>query len=417
MSLFSMDPPSPRANGDDEDELGLDQSYSESALASPMSISYQDADPKEAIDLGATTTTMDTSMQSSSVSPSSSPRITSHLSEEAQRLLQVVNDPSSNSQIRLTYSVAQEMNSRKLWRFYLSEEEHAIFEAALASVETWQSFISLDPTFQSQIDTLQKQPEASQEHDHTLESMRSDGHDGDALLSSLDSPQNEGVGIKQEPIDRDQEQLCSDLASTTIKKEDSFSASETSLSVPSTITVNGRLHSPHHTPNHDRAPSPLRLSSSLSQLATESTPVPQQETLQPEYIPVPASVPTTAFRVRVMVFEQLLPTLYPGHRGCCHPTVDVAELESNGFKPIPTPALEPKTAPTTSSSNRRKIVEEEDYDDEGESADKNQEAESRNDAAQRPSKPILELPADVPEPKSKKQQPFFWNSQRLGVGI
>lgn len=382
-----MDPPSPRANGEDEDGLGLDQSHSESAPASPMSVSYLDADPKESMD--CTTASIDTSMQSSLASPSS--HTTSHLTEESQRLLKIVNDPSANSQIRLTYSVAQEMNSRKLWRFYLSEEEHEIFEAALVSVEIWQSFISLDPTFQSRIDA--QNPEPSQEH-HAIES--SEHIEGDAPLPSLDSPRNGGVSIKQEPIDRDQDQLCSDLASATIKKEDSFSTSETSLSVPSTIVMNGRLHSPHHTPNYDRAPSPLRLSSS-SQLPKESTPVPPQETSQPEYTPVPASVPTTAFRVRVMVFEQLLPTLYPKHRGCCHPTVNVAELESKGFKPIPT-TLHPKSSPSTSSS-KRKIVEEDDYDDEGESTEK--QAESSNDAAQRRSKPILEAPADVPEPKSK----------------
>ena len=296
--------------------------------------------------------------------------------EQKAQLLRALNDPTANSQIRLTYNVAQEMNARKLWRFYLSDQEHVIFEAALASVETWQSFISLDGKFGSQLEGWQDPAgntntaaAVTKDSDRTDDSpaqLDNDSRDAGMMDESgdhiehdrrMDSP---SVTVKQEMGDQDQ----SSGADIIIKREESLSVTHSnspSVSTPNASTPNDQASSStsrsHHTPSHHPGDSALLANGSLT--ATEERPSsPAPETIITSTTP-PASIPTTAFRSRVMVFEQLLPKLYPGQCACCHPVVDVTDLAN---KDISEHLRSGACSLTNKATSHSRTMEDDDYD-------------------------------------------------------
>ena len=171
--------------------------------------------------------------------------------------------------------------------------------------------------------------------------------------------------VKQEPMDVDQ--VYPDPAPAVIKREDSFSAIHSpGVSTPTASTPNGYMRS-LHTPNHregSRSPSKAPESAYPPNSATRQEPPTAQSLIPSTDIqpPTPPSIPTTAFRTRVMVFEQLLPALYPGHRGCCHPTVDISEVQK---REVPHPSnvgTSQGDSATKGSGSGRRIVEDDNYD-------------------------------------------------------
>ncbi|KAI8601118.1 hypothetical protein EDD21DRAFT_115910 [Dissophora ornata] len=355
MSLFSSEP---LAEGES------DRPYTAASLpSSPMSLSNFEREASiEAMDINTPTA------RTSSSAPSS---------EQKEQLLRILNDRSSNNQIRLTYNVAQEMNTRKLWRFYLTEEEHAIFEAALTSLDSWQSFISLDSKFRSQLEDIKRSQEQEnqlqQPQSHPSENPQSDlaPNDEPAKIADFSNAGAEGDDqlpdiVKIEAADQDQ--LGSDLETTDIKKEDSFSVqSSPSVSTPPVSTPDGQLFS-QNTPNlHEGSLSPRMVQDSQ---ALNGSSDPETASIHVSVEPseshsIPASIPTTAFRSRVMIFEQLLPKLFPTHGGCCHPTVDISEMEKKDVSTyIKTEQILTNiTATIGSLSSRRQILDEDDYDE------------------------------------------------------
>ncbi|KAF9354409.1 Transcriptional activator spt7, partial [Mortierella sp. AD094] len=305
---------------------------------------------------------METHMMSS---PSSSS------SEQKEQLLKILNDPSSNSQTRLTYNVAQEMNTRRLWRFYLSEEEHEIFEAALTNLDSWQSFISLDGKFGLQLEEIKRQREQEKQYlqlqANSLENSQSEPVPNiesteveDTKDASLESADQLPDIVKVEVADQDE--VFSDIESENIKKEDSLSILDSlSVSTPPVSTPNGQLRS-LHTPNYAGSPSPRDNRDSQPPNDPSQPETSLSHSPEPISTPtsVPASIPTTAFRSRVMVFEQLLPKLYPSHGRCCHPVVDIQEMESRD------PSRHDKVgeilASLNSQGSRTRFVEDDDYD-------------------------------------------------------
>ncbi|KAF9902075.1 Transcriptional activator spt7, partial [Lobosporangium transversale] len=376
MSLFSREP---LAEGESE------QPYNATSLpSSPMSIlNFESETERMDTNLGA----HDTFSSSSIVAVPSS--------EQREKLLKILNDSSSNGQIRLTYNVAQEMNTRKLWRFYLTEEEHEVFEAALTSLDTWHNFISLDSKFGSQFEDIKKQHEnqqqllqLQQQLQHQLATQQhSDSQSTQNVPSasiSQDSVSKDNLEIdgetKSEGADNrvpdiikvDQDRSGSDFSSVTIKKEDFSAQNSPSVSTPSVTTPNGHLRAPN-TPNH-RARSPSPRNTMDSQLCNGSSPQPESTSSFPststsESNPIPVSIPTTAFRTRVMVFEQLLPKIFPARGGCCHPTVDVFALEKKGVltqdKGRRTSVAIPYNTDSSSrdAGSQRRIVEDDNYDE------------------------------------------------------
>ncbi|KAF9963314.1 Transcriptional activator spt7, partial [Modicella reniformis] len=329
MSLFSSEP---LAEGE------TDRPYNAASIpSSPMSLSNFE---------GATRDSNSISTAAPIVGPlSSSSASNTASSAHREHLFNIINDPASNSQLRLTYNVAHEMNTRKLWRFYLTEEEHAIFEAALTSLDTWQSFISLDRNFETRLEEInrQQEQEKQQQLQQQLQSQPSDGVLPDSIPDvELSTETLETCDVNMEGGDRlpdivkieafDQDLLCSELSSSVFKREDSFSARNSpAVSTPPVSTPNGHLRAPY-TPNYrERSLSPRRGGGRDSQPPNGSAkpePSPANSSpASPESHSIPPSIPTTAFRSRVMIFEQLLPKLYPGHGGCCHPTIDILELE------------------------------------------------------------------------------------------
>lgn len=352
MSLFSSEP--------------LEADPDAALLASPMSVSNHDTD------YTGIEEPMDTSYDSLFGGPESS----APSSEQQERLLRILNDPSSNSQVRLTFNVAHEMNSRKLWRFYLSEDEHAIFETALTSIDTWRSFISLDEGFSDQYDDIKRQQQ-SQERQEPLpvivESVPIPDISTDDLNNSTHSelPDRSPDHIKQEVLDPDQGYFG--LGTTTIKREGSLSVRNSpSVSTPPIITPNGQLRTPH-TPRIEGSPSvktPRGSPAPNGPTKSDATTNPAHTPSSTEVMP-PPSIPTTAFRSRVMVFEQLLPALYPSHGGCCHPTVDISELKDKDISQNAITPQAPAMAIDDGPLARKRILDEdEDYDADMEAAPK-----------------------------------------------
>ncbi|KAF9912970.1 Transcriptional activator spt7 [Linnemannia zychae] len=352
MSLFSSEP--------------LEADPATTLLASPMSVSNQDTDHSGLEE------PMDTSYDSLFGGPDSSTPST----EQQERLLRILNDPSSNSQARLTFNVAHEMNSRKLWCFYLSEDEHEIFEAALTSIDTWRSFISLDEGFSDQYDDIKRQQQQQERREPLPEIVESEPIP-DTTVADLNNnthpelPDRSPDHIKQEVLDTDQGYFG--LGTTTIKKEGSLSVRNSpSISTPPITTPNGQLRA-HHTPRIEGSPSvktPRGSPSPNGPMKSDATTNQTQQPSAAEVMP-PPSIPTTAFRSRVMVFEQLLPTLYPSHGGCCHPTVDVLELKDKDISQYIKPSQ--SSIPTTDSgplARKRILEEDDDYDADMESAPK-----------------------------------------------
>lgn len=297
-------------------------------------------------------------------------------SEQQERLLRILNDPSSNSQVRLTFNVAHEMNSRKLWRFYLSEDEHAIFEAALTSIDTWRSFISLEEGFSDQYDDIKRQQQLQERQEplpEIIESVPIPDISTDDLNNSTPSelPDRSPDHIKQEVLDPDQGYFG--LGTTTIKKEGSLSVRNSpSVSTPPIITPNGQLRT-HHTPRIEGSPSvktPRGSPAPNGPTKPGAITNPAHPPSSTEVMP-PPSIPTTAFRSRVMVFEQLLPALYPNHGGCCHPTVDISELKDKDITQYANSSQPPAMAIDDGPLARKRILDEdEDYDADMESAPK-----------------------------------------------
>ncbi|KAF9419569.1 Transcriptional activator spt7, partial [Entomortierella beljakovae] len=317
---------------------------------------------------------------------------TTQSSEQKEQLLRILNDPSSNSQARLTYNVAHEMNTRKLWRFYLSEEEHEIFEAALTNLESWQSFISLDSKFGLQLEEIRRQKEQesqylqlqsqpSQPSQPSQSSQPSQQSQGTFLeskqsepASNTESTQDEDSKVaNEESTDQlegiikvetnDQSLSNAEIDSVEIKNEDS-------PSIQDWIPTTSQSSSPSHqsaslnflgspSPDDSKEPqSPIDPSQpeTTSGQSSASSPAPATP-------PVPVSIPTTAFRSRVMVFEQLLPRLYPSHAECCHPVIDIQELETRA---VPSNDKSEETLAISTTSRRRMIIEDEDYDEDTE---------------------------------------------------
>lgn len=375
MSLFSSEPLA---------DAESDQPYIAASIpSSPMSLSNFDS--AAGIDLLDNSSTSMAHVGTMSASSSSS-------SSHREQLLKIINDPTSNSKVRLTYNVAQEMNTRKLWRFYLTDEEHAIFEAALTSLDTWQSFISLDRTFETRLEEINRQQELERQQDHLQEQpIQSHPFEGtlpdsipdvelstDALDPSDTSIEAGGGSasgsfgdrlpdiVKVEAVDQDL--LSSDLIIPTIKKEDSFSARNSpAVSTPPVSTPNGHLRTPL-TPNHrDGSLSPRRNRDSVPPNGSSKpeASIADSSSVSAESHSIPPSIPTTAFRSRVMVFEQLLPKLYPGHASCCHPTIDILELEKKDVSCYGTngEALgNPKVVVSNSTGSRSRNLEDDDYD-------------------------------------------------------
>ncbi|KAG0275910.1 Transcriptional activator spt7 [Linnemannia exigua] len=352
MSLFSSEP--------------LEADPATALLASPMSVSNQDTDHTGLEE------PMDTSYDSLFGGPESSTPST----EQQERLLRILNDPSSNSQARLTFNVAHEMNSRKLWRFYLSEDEHAIFEAALTSIDTWKSFISLDEGFSDQYDDIKRQQQQQERQEPLPEIVESEPIP-DITTADLNNmtppelPDRSPDHIKQEVLDTDQGYFG--LGTTTIKKEGSLSVRNSpSISTPPIVTPNGQLRT-HHTPRIEGSPSvktPRGSPSPNGPMKTDSSTHQAQRPSSAEVMP-PPSIPTTAFRSRVMVFEQLLPALYPSHGGCCHPTVDVSVLKEKDISRYTKPSQPSISATDDGPLARKRILgEDDDYDVDMESAPK-----------------------------------------------
>ncbi|KAI7819066.1 hypothetical protein BC939DRAFT_271367 [Gamsiella multidivaricata] len=388
MSLFSSES---FAEGESN------QPYSAASLpSSPMSVSNFDGE--HAVD-----------SVDSNTEPVASSSTSSHQKEQ---LLKILNDPSSNAQIRLTYNVAQEMNARKLWRFYLTKEEHAIFETALTNLDSWQSFISLDSNFGSFLEETKRAQEHEKQdyspQDYPSEPVQPDSIPNMETTEAADASDTsmEAVGdrvsdiVKTEAVDQDQ---FSDLASASINKEDLLPTQSLSeILTPPVSTPNGYLRS-HHTPNyHDRSPSPrISVVSQPSNDASKSDASSTELSIEsPESHSIPVSIPTTAFRSRVMVFEQLLPKLYPGHRGCCHPTIDISNLEKKDVLKYSKADDNMSSSSETAGGikSRRRVPEDDDYDEDMDQDPKNEKSNEPNTSA------ALEQPKDKHDTGSEENE-------------
>lgn len=411
MSLFSSEP---LAEGEP------DQPYHAALIpSSPMSLSnFEDT---EGFDI------MDRTM--APAGSSSSPTVSSS-STHKEQLLKIINDPTSNSQVRLTYNVAQEMNSRKLWRFYLTDEEHAIFEAALTSLDTWRSFISLDHAFETRLEEINRQQELEKElqqeqqpQSQPFEGIQPDSIPEVELSTEVIEASDAGMGgsggsgdrlpdiVKVEAVDQDL--LSSDLMSSVLKKEDSFSArSSPAVSTPPVSTPNGHLRTPL-TPNHrEGSLSPRRNRDSVppnSSTKPEAS-IADSSSVSEESHSIPPSIPTTAFRSRVMVFEQLLPKLYPGHGGCCHPTIDISELDKKEVSSNASGEIRNPKVVVSSVVGSRRNLEDDDYDGD-------MDTESNKDGTtNEPNKGVTTTaPKDIQSKDASMPPPPFFLSVLLNV--
>ncbi|KAI8355336.1 hypothetical protein B0O80DRAFT_40979 [Mortierella sp. GBAus27b] len=426
MSLFSSEP---LAEGES------DQYNAPSIPSSPMSLSnFDDTAGIELLNNSGAGSTGPVGTLSSSLATttaqSSSSSSSSSSSAHREQLLKIINDPTSNNQVRLTYNVAQEMNTRKLWRFYLTDEEHAIFEAALTSLDTWRSFITLDREFETRLEEINRQEMEKQQQYQQEQEQQHQSHDFEGTLPDsipdvelttepLDTNDTgmEGGGGGGSSSDRlpdivkvevvDQDLLSVDLISSTLKKEDSYSARNSpAVSTPPVSTPNGHLRTPL-TPNHrEGSLSPRRNRDSVPPNGSSKpeASVVGSPSVSAESHSLPPSIPTTAFRSRVMVFEQLLPKLYPGHGTCCHPTIDITELEKKDVSSKDTGAetLGHSTAvignisggSSSNTRSRARNLEDDDYDED-------MDGEPNKDGQ---TKPIKDEASAVSKDKDKQPQ-------------
>ncbi|KAF9970423.1 Transcriptional activator spt7, partial [Actinomortierella ambigua] len=305
---------------------------------------------------------------------------------------------ADDRQFRLTYLVAQEMESRDLWRFYLSEDEHRIFQAALHNLSTWHSFISLDSKFKILLEYMdqeqqqQQQKNQSESQQTTLPSSDPSGpsqssQDGDVEMKSASSTQSSqvldpnssqeflagarspfSVQIKVESNDGDARYLLANAASPS---HPGTPLRSSSIPPHAARALTPSRTSPMLKPKWEQESSSASVPNQASQKSSEDA-----QSLQPIPAQPPVSIPTTAFRTRAMIFEQLLSKVYPSARSCCHPPIDIQSLEekldSGQALPMPNVLLPSIAVPVNgnnSTSNRSRMQEDNDYDQEDQTND------------------------------------------------